>query len=602
MRTSYGRCFAALLGLLCTLVAAPVAAYSYVMLDDEALFTQSEGVARVQVIGVEPAAGGALETRYRVRVADVLAGAALGATEWLALPGTHGAPGGDWVVPGVPHLRAGDRLLLFHLRRADGLLQPVQLALGLFGEVRSATGRYYMRALQGSREFDPWPGSARLHAAREADAFEAWLRQRDRGAAAAPDYLREGFPVPQPTILAPAPGSLAGRGPLPTRWRLVSKGHHVETLAESLQDALRAVADSGSLPTPEVFLESAACDTARSGSAHAGSGLVCDHDPAELIGGAYRGGGTLALAAFRTGPGATGSLIVLQQGALAEGSAAAAGEVLAHALENAAVLAEDCAAEDLNACVALGAPRLGGSAPAASPPVQRSDKGAAPTPPGPPGNLRGAVDGTRVLLDWDPAVALLGVQFYRVQLCTGSGCVGFLPDPTIINAPATSFDYVGLAASTTYRFRVVAIDTLGQESAPSNAIELTTGVDVGTVALTNGVAVGGLGGPARGERRFTLQVPAGASDLAFRLAGGTGDADLYVRAGSQPDTSTFDCRSNGNGNDEVCTVAAPVAGTYFVLVRGFSPYDGAALTGSFTAAVPTGNCASPCIFLSGFEP
>src|SRR5690606_25318967 len=47
--------------------------------------------------------------------------------------------------------------------------------------------------------------------------------------------------------------------------------------------------------------------------------------------------------------------------------------------------------------------------------------------------------------------------------------------------------------------------------------------DPGPGVLANGVPVTGLSGAAGSERFFTLQVPAGASNLVFQMAGGSGD-------------------------------------------------------------------------------
>jgi serine protease len=104
-----------------------------------------------------------------------------------------------------------------------------------------------------------------------------------------------------------------------------------------------------------------------------------------------------------------------------------------------------------------------------------------------------------------------------------------------------------------------------------------------TNVLTNGVPVTGLSGAAGTELRYTLVVPTGASNLVFQQSGGTGDADLYVRFGSAPTTSTYSCRPYLNGNNESCTVAAPQAGTWHVMVRGYSAFSGVSLVGSFTA-------------------
>ena len=75
-----------------------------------------------------------------------------------------------------------------------------------------------------------------------------------------------------------------------------------------------------------------------------------------------------------------------------------------------------------------------------------------------------------------------------------------------------------------------------------------------------------------------MTVPSGALTLSVVVRGGTGDADLYVRRGSQPTQQQFDCRPFQGGNDEFCTIDAPAAGSWFVSLRGFAAYSGASLT------------------------
>lgn len=99
--------------------------------------------------------------------------------------------------------------------------------------------------------------------------------------------------------------------------------------------------------------------------------------------------------------------------------------------------------------------------------------------------------------------------------------------------------------------------------------------------LQNGVPVTGLSGAAGSETRFTLAVPSGASNLSIALSGGSGDADLYVRFGNPPTTSTYDCRPYLSGNNETCNIANPQAGTYHIMVRGYSSYSGVTLVGSY---------------------
>ena len=92
------------------------------------------------------------------------------------------------------------------------------------------------------------------------------------------------------------------------------------------------------------------------------------------------------------------------------------------------------------------------------------------------------------------------------------------------------------------------------------------------------IAQTGLSGARNSFNHRSVTVPPGALSLTVVLRSGTGDADLYVRRNNQPTTSQFDCRPYLNGNFEFCTVEAPAAGTWFVSLRGFSAYSGAALT------------------------
>jgi vibriolysin len=82
---------------------------------------------------------------------------------------------------------------------------------------------------------------------------------------------------------------------------------------------------------------------------------------------------------------------------------------------------------------------------------------------------------------------------------------------------------------------------------------------------------------------YTLSVPAGSTNLKFDMSGGTGDADLYVKFGSAPTTSVYDCRPYLGGNVESCSFATPSAGTYYVKVYGYATAAGISLKGSFTS-------------------
>ncbi|HQX93642.1 MAG TPA: M4 family metallopeptidase [Thermomonas sp.] len=101
--------------------------------------------------------------------------------------------------------------------------------------------------------------------------------------------------------------------------------------------------------------------------------------------------------------------------------------------------------------------------------------------------------------------------------------------------------------------------------------------------LTNGVAKTNQSGAAGASLSYTMVVPAGATGLKFVTSGGTGDSDLYVKFGSAPTTTTNDCKSEGGTNAETCSIATAQAGTYYVLVKGYSAFSGMSITGSYTA-------------------
>jgi xanthomonalisin len=110
----------------------------------------------------------------------------------------------------------------------------------------------------------------------------------------------------------------------------------------------------------------------------------------------------------------------------------------------------------------------------------------------------------------------------------------------------------------------------------------TGGGGGGGNVLQNGTPVTGLAATKNNAVNYTMVVPSGASNLKFAISGGTGDADLYVKRGSAPTTSSYDCRPYVAGNSETCNISPATAGTYYIMVRAYSSYTGVKLTGSYT--------------------
>ena len=83
-----------------------------------------------------------------------------------------------------------------------------------------------------------------------------------------------------------------------------------------------------------------------------------------------------------------------------------------------------------------------------------------------------------------------------------------------------------------------------------------------------------VGGSRNSNTNLSYVTPAGAAAMKFELSGGTGDADLYVKFGSAPTTTSYDCRSAGATSDESCTLSPAKQGTYYVLIKGYTAYSG----------------------------
>ena len=149
------------------------------------------------------------------------------------------------------------------------------------------------------------------------------------------------------------------------------------------------------------------------------------------------------------------------------------------------------------------------------------------------------------------------------------------------------------AAAGTYSVSLTVTDNGGATNSKTQSVTVSSGGGGGGNALANGVAVTGLSATTGNQLVYTLAVPAGATGLKFVTSGGTGDGDLYVKFGSAPTTSSYDCRSWVSGNSETCSIATAQAGTYYVMINAYSTFSGMSLTGSFTAGGGGGGSCTP---------
>jgi fibronectin type 3 domain-containing protein len=211
------------------------------------------------------------------------------------------------------------------------------------------------------------------------------------------------------------------------------------------------------------------------------------------------------------------------------------------------------------------------------------------TPPAAPtGVTASATSQTAINVSWS---ASSGATSYAISRSTTSGG----PYTQVGTSATTSFADSGLSCNTTYYYVVSASNGSCSSGNSAQASALTQAC-TGNV-LTNGVPVSNISGATGSQQFWTMAVPAGSSNLSFQISGGTGDADMYVRFGSPPTTTTYDCRPYLNGNNETCSFATPQTGTYHVMLRGYTAYSGVTLVGSYSGActppaAPTGVGAS----------
>ncbi|OJT16846.1 peptidase M4 [Archangium sp. Cb G35] len=161
-----------------------------------------------------------------------------------------------------------------------------------------------------------------------------------------------------------------------------------------------------------------------------------------------------------------------------------------------------------------------------------------------------------------------GQIFYRANRDLMTASTTFAQAKTYTEQAATALGYTTAeVASVSAAWTAVGV---GASTPPATS-----------TALTNNVAITGISGASGSLKYYHLDVPASRA-VTFTLSGGSGDADMYVKYGSQPTTSSYDCRPYKTGNSETCSFAAKTtSGRYHVMLRGYSSYSSTSLKGAY---------------------
>ena len=95
--------------------------------------------------------------------------------------------------------------------------------------------------------------------------------------------------------------------------------------------------------------------------------------------------------------------------------------------------------------------------------------------------------------------------------------------------------------------------------------------------LANGAVITNLSGAVNSEKQFTFVVPVNSKNLSIVTSGGSGDVDVYVKFGTKPTASSYDCRPYKTGNNESCSKSVPSVGVWYITLKAYKAYSGVTL-------------------------
>lgn len=131
-------------------------------------------------------------------------------------------------------------------------------------------------------------------------------------------------------------------------------------------------------------------------------------------------------------------------------------------------------------------------------------------------------------------------------------------------------------SSSSYSVTLTVVDNQGKASSASKNINVNSGSN----KLTNGQSII-IAGQKSSLTNYVIDVPAGARNLSITTTQGSGDADLFVKAGSTVSKTNYDCRSWSSTSNESCSFATTTQGSYQILVHAYSAYANVNLTASY---------------------
>jgi hypothetical protein len=185
-----------------------------------------------------------------------------------------------------------------------------------------------------------------------------------------------------------------------------------------------------------------------------------------------------------------------------------------------------------------------------------------------------------------PAGTYAQQQGVAITTATPTAMIRYTTDGTDPTSSSTVYSAPLILSSTTTVKARGFLSGLA-DSAVATATYTITGS--GVTILQNGSPRTGLTGAKGSMTYYKISVPSGQSALAISISGGSGsgDCDLYVRRALQPTLSTYDYRPYLGASNETVSVSNPAAGDWYIMLNGYTAYNGVTLTASYsTTAKP----------------
>lgn len=152
---------------------------------------------------------------------------------------------------------------------------------------------------------------------------------------------------------------------------------------------------------------------------------------------------------------------------------------------------------------------------------------------------------------------------------------------------STDADTYLATGSNYYRYQILTDGTIWRSEyvsyTSSNTPTATTGTLATTVSANSGSYLPSSGG-------YTITVPSGVTTLTIstsstsNCSNNSRCADLYVKSGSAPTTSSYDYRSVSNGNTESVSISSPTAGTWYVRLYAQSTFSNVTVGYTYTVS------------------